>query len=151
MVLLTLLKRLFGLQFYVRSNSRYVGGLVSTVDLLEYGFAGPSFDSRGIAAIRRQAEILTQKLAPGYKLFTNLSDCSLESPMRMWLPRVDFRTSRGMREDIWGDTTVSPARAGSNILEYGRLSELSLDLQYFKNVDFPRLRADCRLLRHGGH
>jgi hypothetical protein len=48
------------------SNWRYVGGLVSIVDLLEYGLAGPSFDSRGIAAIRRQAEILTHKLAPGY-------------------------------------------------------------------------------------
>lgn len=45
---------------------RYVGGLVSTVDLLEYGLAGPNFDSRGLAAIRKQAEILVQKLAPGY-------------------------------------------------------------------------------------
>ena len=70
--------------------------------------------------------------------------------MKMWLPRVDFRTSRGIREDIWGDTTVSPARAGSNILEYGRLSEQSLDLQYFKNVRSRELRANCRLLRHGG-
>lgn len=66
MVLLTRLKLLFGVRFYVRSNGSYVGGLVSTVDLLENGFAGPSFDSRGIAAIRRQAETLTQKLAPGY-------------------------------------------------------------------------------------
>ena len=51
------------------SKLRYLGGLVSTVDLLEYGFAGPSFDSRGITAIRRQAEILTHKLAPGYPFF----------------------------------------------------------------------------------
>ena len=48
------------MQLQGSSNGRYVGGLVSTVDLLEYGFAGPSFDSKGIAAIRRQAEILTQ-------------------------------------------------------------------------------------------
>ena len=125
-----------------RSNARYVGGLVSTVDLLEYGIAGPSFDSRGIAAIRRQAEILTQKLAPGYKaLSTNLSNWSLESPMKMWLPTVDFRASQGTREDLWGDTTVSPARAGSNILEYGRLSEQSLDLEYFKNVPVPLIAS----------
>jgi hypothetical protein len=71
--------------------------------------------------------------------------------MKMWLPRVDFRTSRGIREDLWGDTTVSPARGGTNILEYGRLSELSLDLQYFRNVRSSQLRADRRPLRLGGH
>jgi hypothetical protein len=52
----------------------------------------------------------------------------------MWFPRVDFRTSRGIREDLWGETTISPARAGTNILEYARLTELSRDLTYFKNV-----------------
>ena len=54
----------------------------------------------------------------------------------MWLPRVDFRTGRGVQEDLWGDTAISPARAGTNILEYGRLSELSKDLQYLRNVPF---------------
>lgn len=52
----------------------------------------------------------------------------------MWLPRVDFRHSRGVHEDLFGGTAISPARAGSNILEYGRLSELTRDLQYFRNV-----------------
>jgi hypothetical protein len=52
----------------------------------------------------------------------------------MWLPRVDFRTSHGIKEDLWGETTISPARAGSNILEYGRLTELSNNLEYFANV-----------------
>jgi hypothetical protein len=112
-----------------------MGGLVSTIDLLEYGFGGPSFDPRGLTAIRHQAELLAHKLAPGYT--THLifpTNCSLNSPMRMWLPRVDFRTGRGVEEDLWGDTAVSPARAGTNILEYGRLSELSSDLTYFRNV-----------------
>jgi hypothetical protein len=54
--------------------------------------------------------------------------------MRMWLPRVDFHSNRGIREDLWGDTSVSCSRAGSNILEYGRLSELSIDLEFFRNV-----------------
>jgi hypothetical protein len=71
--------------------------------------------------------------------------------MRMWLPRVDFRTSRGTHEDLWGETTVSVARAGSNILEYGRLSEQSVNMEYFKNVCISQVSADYRLLRHGGH
>jgi hypothetical protein len=53
----------------VSFNGRYVGGLVSTIDLLEYGFSGPSFDSNGLAAIRKQAEILVHKLAPGFVFF----------------------------------------------------------------------------------
>ena len=101
--------------------------MLSTIDLLEHGF-GPGgkqtpFDPKGLEAIRHQAEILVHKLAPG-----------LNSPMKMWLPRVDFSTGRGVEEDLWGDTAISPARAGTNILEYGRLSELSRDLVYFRNV-----------------
>jgi hypothetical protein len=65
MVWLTLLKQLFGITIVVCTNVRYVGGLVSTVDLLEYGIAGPSFDQRGLNAIRKQAELLVQKLSPG--------------------------------------------------------------------------------------
>jgi hypothetical protein len=107
---------------------------VSTIDLLEYGYFGTPFDHGGLEAIRRQAEILAHKLAPGYVCSLTHSDSSLDSPTRMWLPRVDFRTSRGIREDLWGDTSVTPARTGSNILEYGRLSELSLDTQYIRNV-----------------
>ena len=108
-------------------HGRCLGGILSTVDLLEHGF-GPGghqtpFDPKGLQVIRRQAEILVHKLAPG-----------LNSPMKMWLPRVDFRTGRGVQEDLWGDTAISPARAGTNILEYGRLSELSRDLVYFRNV-----------------
>lgn len=71
--------------------------------------------------------------------------------MRMWLPRVDFRTGKGVQEDLWGDTSVSPARAGSNILEYGRLSELSADLVYFRNVSPPfSVGVYDRRLRRGG-
>lgn len=42
-----------------------MGGLVSAIDLLEYGFGGPSFDPRGLTAIRQQAEHLAHKLSPG--------------------------------------------------------------------------------------
>jgi hypothetical protein len=54
--------------------------------------------------------------------------------MRMWFHFVDFRTSRGISEELWGDATASPAQAGSNFLEYGRLSELTRDEQYVNNV-----------------
>jgi Glycosyl hydrolase family 47 len=105
----------------------YLGGLLSTIDLLEHGL-GPSPkpsppDQKGLQKILHQAETLVQKLAPG-----------LSSPTNMWFPRVDFRTGRGVQEDLWGDTSISPARAGTNILEYGRLSELSGDLVYLRNV-----------------
>jgi len=139
---------------------RYIGGLVSAVDLLEYGFLGSPFDPRGLEAIRKQAEILAHKLGPGFPTPIyfpgHVTYCRLNSPMKMWLPRVDFRADRGIREDLWGDTTVSPARAGSNILEYGRLTELSADLEFFRNVaQSPRFRcgvADgvCRRRQRGG-
>lgn len=69
--------------------------------------------------------------------------------MKMWLPRVDFRTDRGVREDLWGQTSISPARAGTNILEYGRLTELSKDLQYLRNV-CPFDHNLYRRRQHGG-
>src|SRR5271170_6802968 len=110
--------------------------MLSTIDLLEYGMLGPEFnDSRGLLAIQKQIQLLVHKLSPGYLSPQTWTECfSLESPSRMWFPRVDFRTSRGIREYLWGETTISPARAGTNILEYARLTELSRDLIYFKNV-----------------
>lgn len=39
-----------------------------------------------------------------------------------------------MAEQLWGEISVSIAQAGSNFLEYGRLSELTRDEQYLNNV-----------------
>jgi hypothetical protein len=47
-------------------TGRYVGSLVSTVDLLENYPDAPSVGSASLIALRRQAEILVQKLSPGY-------------------------------------------------------------------------------------
>lgn len=44
--------------------------MVGTIDLLEYGLAGPAFDKAGLQAILKQAQILAEKLAPGYYRFT---------------------------------------------------------------------------------
>ena len=46
---------------------------------------------------------------------------------------IDFFTSEGIA-NVCDDTTTTPADVGSNILEYGRLSELTRDLQYVNNV-----------------
>jgi Glycosyl hydrolase family 47 len=83
-------------------------------------------------------------------LHSLVTDNSLDTPTGMWLPRVDFRTSRGVTEDLWAGTTISPARGGTNILEYGRLSELSRDLEYIKNVFPLYIGAHCRQRPHGG-
>ena len=42
-----------------------MGGMVSTIDLLEAGFGGSTFGQEGLIAIRKQAEMLAHKLAPG--------------------------------------------------------------------------------------
>jgi hypothetical protein len=44
---------------------RYIGGLVSTVDLLEYSSDVSSIDPGYLTALRNQAELLVQKLSPG--------------------------------------------------------------------------------------
>lgn len=52
----------------------------------------------------------------------------------MWLSGVDFFLSEGVYDDVCGNAKTSPARAGSNILEYGRLSEQSVNVEYINNV-----------------
>jgi hypothetical protein len=43
-----------------------MGGLLSTIDLLESGFGQVNFDSEGLLALRKQAETLANKLSPGF-------------------------------------------------------------------------------------
>ena len=69
----------------------------------------------------------------------------------MWFPRVDFRAASGVSEQLWGETTNSLAGAGTNFLEYGRLSEITLDEQYVNNVLNLASEADNRPRQHGGH
>ena len=66
--------------------------------------------------------------------------------MRMWFPHVDFQSESGVSEQLWGDATNSLAGAGTNFLEYGRLSELLVDEQYVNNVVSPRSETNSRLL-----
>lgn len=46
--------------------SRYVGGLVSICDLLEYSSDESPFQAERIDSIRHQAQVLASKLSPGY-------------------------------------------------------------------------------------
>jgi mannosyl-oligosaccharide alpha-1,2-mannosidase len=52
-------------------DCRYVGGMLSMIDLLEYGFGGPNFDKSGLRALLAQSVLLTKNLAPGYPSFTH--------------------------------------------------------------------------------
>lgn len=59
-----------------------------------------------------------------------LSDDSLDTPSGFWLPQINFSSENQVSDGI----TTSPAQTGTNILEYGRLSERTGDLQYLENV-----------------
>ena len=62
------------------------------------------------------------------------SDFRLDSPTRMWYPRIDFEAEKGVSTSLFGDTEISLAETGTNILEYGRLSEISQSEEYINNV-----------------
>ena len=50
----------------LKLTRRYVGGLVSTVDLLEYFLDKVDVEQNLVDGLRRQAEVLVRKLAPGF-------------------------------------------------------------------------------------
>ena len=129
--------------------SRYVGGLVSICDLLEYSSDESPFQTERIDSIRHQARSIgpqtVTRVCPRLKTVND----GLESPTGMWFPNIDFFTSEGI-SNVCDDTTTTPADTGSNILEYGRLSELSRDLQYVNNVAFVFNKTDGRQRLPGG-
>ncbi|KAJ6258483.1 hypothetical protein Dda_6525 [Drechslerella dactyloides] len=102
---------------------RYLGALVSTVDLLEAGMISPPRPSFR-EDILRQARILADNLGPAF-----------DTPTGMIWPRVNFQTARGVGDDGERNkfTRVHLARAGSHFLEYATLSELTGDKIYLRN------------------
>ena len=128
----------------------YVGSIVSTIDLLEFFPNAPKVEPDLIQKLRRQAEVLVHKLSPGFGLVLAESEARLDSPTRMWFPRVDFQSSRGVSQQIWGETEILLAETGTNFLEYGRLSELCLDEQYVNNVYPSETALISRQRRPGG-
>ncbi|KAK9237158.1 glycoside hydrolase [Lipomyces kononenkoae] len=113
---------------------RYLGSLVSAVDILDAGsLVGPiPRQSQYRDDILHKAIKLAEKLAPAF-----------DSPLGIPWPRVNFTAHLGSHEpDSHGDVHVSrdisfavtPARAGSNWLEYYRLTQHSMDPVYVHNA-----------------
>ena len=76
-------------------------------------------------ALLQQAVNLAAKLGPAF-----------DSPTGLPWPRVNFKTGRGIDPNgrPGGTTTIGPARAGSNWLEYRTLSKLTGDARYLRNA-----------------
>jgi mannosyl-oligosaccharide alpha-1,2-mannosidase len=102
---------------------RYLGALVSTVDLLDHSATpiAAKVSKTDRDRLLAQAVVLADKLAP-----------SFDSPTGMVWPRVNFTTNKGCREaqeelpyPDYDHATIGPARAGSNWLENMSLSRLT--------------------------
>ncbi|KAF3119824.1 hypothetical protein TWF569_003573 [Orbilia oligospora] len=102
---------------------RYLGALVSSVDLLEAGIIPPP-SPLFRQEILKQAKTLADNLGPGF-----------DTPTGMIWPRINFTEARGM--DMSGrrhqHAAVHLARAGSHWLEYSTLSHLTGDRIYLDN------------------
>ena len=105
---------------------RYLGGLVSLVDLIDAGVVPRSLASREKRdKVLEKAITLGNKLAPAYDTPTGL----------LW-PRVNFKTGKGENwpgADPHSPPSVSLARTGSNFLENRVLTRLSENEIYYKN------------------
>ena len=106
---------------------RYLGGLVSLVDLIDAGVVPKSLASREKRdKILEKAIILSNKLAPAY-----------DTPCGLLWPRVNFKTGKGVNwpgADSHSSPSVSLARTGSNFLENRVLTRLSGNDIYFRNA-----------------
>lgn len=114
---------------------RYLGGLLSIVDMYDVGLIPEdilSEEARDL--VLEHAVTLAEKLAPAY-----------DTPTSMPWPRVDFDTERGEPDPSWvfsddptkhgydEHPTISPARIGSSILENRILTRLTGDPVYMQN------------------
>ncbi|KAG0125048.1 glycoside hydrolase [Tuber indicum] len=108
---------------------RYLGAMISTVELIDNGVVhrGLVSEQERNALVAKAME-LADKLAPGF-----------DSPSGMIWPRINFSTDKGCREDgrevgLHNHPTISPARAGTNWLENRILSKLTGNDIYGKNA-----------------
>jgi mannosyl-oligosaccharide alpha-1,2-mannosidase len=113
---------------------RYLGGLLSVVDLYDVGLIPKDIlTEEARTFILDQAVTLADKLAPAY-----------DTPTGMPWPRVDFTTERGephpsfiLQDDPaqreYEHPAIGPARIGSSILENRVLTRLTGDDIYTQN------------------
>ncbi|KAF2455062.1 glycoside hydrolase [Lineolata rhizophorae] len=114
---------------------RYLGGLLSLVDLIDSQVVPPSVVSPGDRdKILAQAVALANKLGPAY-----------DSPTGLAWPRVDFALNQGVPDPPevylkdpskprYEHPVINAARAGSSILENRALSRLSGREIYYQNA-----------------
>ena len=101
---------------------RYLGGLVAVVDLLQMEIAGRTLAAHldvDVSNVQARAVQLARKLGPGF-----------DSPTGMFWPVVNFATNAGVTDvpvflQRHFTPSITPARAGTNYLEYARLSQLT--------------------------
>ncbi|ORY11340.1 mannosyl-oligosaccharide alpha-1,2-mannosidase-like protein [Clohesyomyces aquaticus] len=113
---------------------RYLGGLVSLVDLSDAGVIPANIiDQETRDAILKQALALADALGPAY-----------DTPTGMPWPRVDFGTQKGMPDPPelfrehpdkprYANPVIGPARTGSSILETRTLTRLTGNPIYAAN------------------
>lgn len=114
---------------------RYLGGLVSLIDLADAGVIPPKVITPAAREkLLQQAITLANALGPAY-----------DTPTHMPWPRVDFRIGKGVPDPPsvyeenpdkphYDNPAISPARAGSAILENRVLTRLSGDAIYARNA-----------------
>ncbi|KAF2125016.1 glycoside hydrolase family 47 protein [Dothidotthia symphoricarpi CBS 119687] len=116
------------------TTTRYLGGLLSLVDLYDAGLIPEQvMDDDARDLILEHAVTLAVKLGPAY-----------DTPTGMPWPRVDFNTNQGVPEPLsiftenpgkqkYDHPATSPAQTGSSILENRVLTRLTGDSIYAKN------------------
>jgi mannosyl-oligosaccharide alpha-1,2-mannosidase len=116
---------------------RYLGGLVSLVELIDSGIVSPANvpSSKSRDAILARAVTLANALAPAY-----------DTPTGMPWPLVNFATATGLdnTDDLsktkensgfqFKNSFITPARTGSAILENRALSRLTNNPIYLQNA-----------------
>jgi mannosyl-oligosaccharide alpha-1,2-mannosidase len=114
---------------------RYLGGLVSLIDLGDAGVIPAKIITPEIRAkLLQQAVTLANALGPAY-----------DTPTGMPWPRVDFATRKGVPDPPsvyiedpdkpkYDNPVISPARTGTSVLENRILSHLTGDAVYAKNA-----------------
>ncbi|KAF2805479.1 mannosyl-oligosaccharide alpha-1,2-mannosidase-like protein [Mytilinidion resinicola] len=125
----------YGLVDPFETTIRYLGGLLSVVDLIDAGTVPPGIIINSKRdALLAQAITLADKLAP-----------SFDTPTGMVWPRVNFTTNEGSPDPPsvylldpskprYKNPSIGPARAGSNILENRVLSRLTGNVAYVNNA-----------------
>jgi mannosyl-oligosaccharide alpha-1,2-mannosidase len=108
---------------------RYLGGILSLVDMMDAGVIPTwAVSDQKRAALIAQAETLAKNLLPAYETASGLPWPNVNFKLRRGAPREDPHRVTNDDDDL--PITVGPARAGTNILEHCVLSNLTSNPHY---------------------